>query len=160
MCQGSSEVIFSAQKPWWSSEPTWDMDQVFLILSHTPFYPALQTEPPSTLLPTIVYLQTLFLWSWLPIIIGQIKAIIMKVWMTGAIETFQGVLCIQIHLHGEMGWGNRLTWSEGSPSWIFQKNSSPKTDPILSLDSFVYNSILHRLLNAQTLLGGDSVGQS
>lgn len=48
------------------------------------------SEPPNPLLPTIVYLQALFLRSWLQIIIGLIKAII--------IGTFQGVLCIQLHL--------------------------------------------------------------
>lgn len=124
--------------------------------SFPPFLTLLSTQPWSPLLPTVVYLQTLFLWTWLLIIIGLIKGIVMKVWMTSAIETFQVVLCIQIHLC-MVKWIRKqiiLVWR------TIPENSPPKTDPIRSLDSFVYNSILPRLLNAQTLLGGDSVGQS
>lgn len=67
---------------------------------------------------TIAFMQTPFLWSCLLQMIGAIKAIITKVWMTYALATFKGCLFIQIPLRClKMDSGGGSLWS-GGPSGL------------------------------------------
>lgn len=110
-------------------------------------------------------MQTPFLWSCLLQMIGAIKAIITKVWMTYALATFKGCLFIQIPLRvlkwiqevGLYGLGGLLGFST-IPGNSSPQNSSVKliiAIPPLSLVSFDCSSTPHKTeLNTQTSLGG------
>lgn len=112
------------------TEPLSPIQLVFSQMNHY-FFP-----------PAMAFWETWLLWSWPPLMVGLVKAIITKVWMTDLFATFQGVF-VNSNTPGsdEMDSGEGCYGLEGVlSSFAIPENSSPQNWPVSLITTISFPS--------------------